>query len=224
MSVARGFPNAGHFYSNIVSPNKIDIAFTVDADNTNGLGVASLKSNGFVRNVFMHTSATPGSNDGALNPNPAAGYAIIQLKQNFNVFLGAQMSIMSPLTGGNLTATVANTAYVITALGTATLAQWHTAGLPAGITPAVGVAFVAIASATIGGSATVKLDGLSGILCMEVVGNPVLTKNSNIGANGGEYVLVKFLDAAGAVAAPAEDSVVSLSLYFDNSSVTVDGL
>lgn len=99
MSVARGGPNAGHFYCNIVQPIKIALAFTVDPSNSNGLGVSSLKSNGWVRNVFMHTSATPGSNDGYLNPNPASGYAYIQLKQNFNKYLDLNWSVEAPVTG-----------------------------------------------------------------------------------------------------------------------------
>lgn len=100
MSVARGFPNAGHYYSNIVKPIKIDCNFIVDATNGNGLGIRSLKSNGFVRNVFMHTSATPGRGDGNyLNPNPASGYAVIQLKQNFNSYLGGFSGFVSPTSG-----------------------------------------------------------------------------------------------------------------------------
>ena len=124
MSVARGFPNAGHFYSNIVKPIKIDCNFVVDSTNGNGLGIRSLKSNGYVRNVFMHTSATPGANDGYTNPNPAAGYALIQLKQNFNAYLGGFSGFVSPVTGSNIVIssssvlTVGNP-YIITAVGVA---------------------------------------------------------------------------------------------------------
>ena len=116
------FPNAGHFYSNIVKPIKIDLNFIVDSTNGNGLGIRSLKSNGYVRNVFMHTSATPGSNDGALNPNPASGYALIQLKQNFNYYLGGFSGFVSPVSGTPLTSTTSGGAYIIVSLGTA--AAW----------------------------------------------------------------------------------------------------
>lgn len=102
MSVARGFPNGGHFYSNIVKPVKIDCNFVVDATNGNGLGIRSLKSNGYIQNVFMHTSATPGSNGGFLNPNPASGYAVIQFKQNFKYYLGGFSGFVSPTTGSPL--------------------------------------------------------------------------------------------------------------------------
>lgn len=219
MSVPRGNgQNGGHFYSNITQPVKIDLSFIVDADNTNGLGIRSLKSNGYVQSVFMHTSATPATG----NPNPANGFVIIKLNNNFNVFLGETYCLTAPLTGSDLTAVSANAAYVITALGTATLAQWQAKGYPAGFTPAVGQSFVATAAGTIGGSATVKVSASSGISAVEVVGSPLLS-NSAIAANGGAQVLAKFL-AATTPTAPTEETIVQMSLYFDGSSVTIDGL
>lgn len=120
MAVARGFgQNGGHFYSNITQPVKLDLSFIVDAANANGLGIRSLKSNGYVRNVFMHTSVAPGSNDGALNPNPAAGYAVIQLKNNYNYYLNGLSGFLSPNASAKLTSTVAGNAYVISSAGSA---------------------------------------------------------------------------------------------------------
>lgn len=125
MSESRGPGiNAGHFYSNIVTPVKIDCNFVVDAANGNGLGIRSLKSNGFVRNVFMHTSATPGSNNNYLNPNPAVGYALIQMKQNYSSYLGGFSGFVSPVTGSAIhvassTVLTAGVAYIITAVGAA---------------------------------------------------------------------------------------------------------
>ena len=116
--------NGGHFYSNIVTPIKIDCNFVVDSTNGNGLGLRSLKSNGFVRNVFMHTSATPGSNDGYLNPNPAAGYAYIQMKGNYNKYLGGFSGFVSPTTGSVIhvassSVLTAGVPYIIAAVGAA---------------------------------------------------------------------------------------------------------
>lgn len=114
--------NGGWFGSNITKPIKIDCNFIVDASNGNGLGIRSLKSNGYVRNVFMHTSSTPGSNEGYLNPNPAVGYAFIQLKSNYNVYLGGFSGFVSPTTGStkviNATALTIGNPYVIAAVGT----------------------------------------------------------------------------------------------------------
>ncbi len=118
MSVARGLgQNGGHFYSNITQPVNVDVQFTVTP--TNGLGITSLKSNGYVRNVFMHTSTTPTSNDGALNPNPPDGYALVQLNNNFNKFLGAFLTTQAPNGAGQMASTTANTVYVIGSPGTA---------------------------------------------------------------------------------------------------------
>ena len=86
---------------------------TLRSANGNGLGVRSIKSNGFVRNVFMHTTATPGVGDGLTNPNPLAGYALIQLKQNFNVYLGGFSGFVSPTTGSALTSVTNHTPYII---------------------------------------------------------------------------------------------------------------
>jgi hypothetical protein len=231
MSVARGFPNAGHAYSNIVKPIEIDCSFVVDPSNANGLGASSIKSNGFIKSIFMHTSATPGVVDGITNPNPANGVAIIQFKQNFNVWLGGWSVIQSPTTGSALTSVTNHTAYIITALGTTTLAQWVAAGVPAGFTPAVGTSFVAIATGAIGGTGTVAVPGASGINDIEMVGNPNTTgNNSNIAANGGAQVIVQFLGPTSSSVttqlqtAPTALSVVQMMFAFDGSSVTVDGL
>lgn len=96
MSQARWGANGGNFQSNLSRPVKIDLTFIVDHTNGNGLGVRSIKSNGWVRNVFMNTSATPGKGDGYTNPNPAAGYALIQMKQNFNSYTGGFSGFVSP--------------------------------------------------------------------------------------------------------------------------------
>ena len=225
MSVPRGGANGGHYYSNIVMPQEIDIQFTVNAADTGGLGVTGIKSNGWVRNVFMHTSATPGTGtDSVVNPNPATGQGIIQLKQNFNAFIGMLYSIQSPVTGGAVTSLTNHVAYQINSLGTTTTAQWVAAGLPVGVTPAVGVAFVATATASLGGTGNVKALAESGVLSVETLGNTNLAINSNIAANGGQYILFQFLSATSTVTNPTDTTVVGLTLIFDRSSVTVDGL
>lgn len=59
MSQPRGFGlNGKSIYMNIANPKEVELNFIVDATNGNGLGVRSIKSNGYVRNVFMHTSAS----------------------------------------------------------------------------------------------------------------------------------------------------------------------
>lgn len=225
MAVARGFGiNGKSLYSNICKPCEINLNFIVDSANGNGLGIRSLKSNGYVENIFMHTSATPGTNNGHLNPNPLVGYALIQLKNNFNVYIGGFSGVIAPLTGSNLTATVNHTPHVITALGTATLAQWQAVGVPLGLVPAVGMSFIATATATIGGSATVKDVAASNIDHIEVIGNPNASiNNSNIAKNGGAYLIVQFI-GSGALVTPPDGQVIGMQIIMDGSSVTVDGL
>ncbi len=221
------FPNAGHFNSNIAKPIKIDLSFIVTA--TNGLGVTSLKSNGYVQNVFMGTSTTPTANNGYTNPDPADGYMLIQLRNNFNSFLGASVTLTSTTqtsTKIDDSALTAGLVYVITIVGDATTAKWQSVGLPAGVTPAVGVSFVATAVGT--GSATltsrVQVPKLSTVSAVEWVGNPILTANTAIYANSGMTLIGQLLDAAGALVAPVDGTLINVSLYFDSSSVNVDGL
>jgi hypothetical protein len=93
--------NGGRFYSPLYQPVLIDCNFIVDSTNGNGLGIRSLKGQG-VRNVFMNTSASPGSNRGLTNPNPAAGYAIIQLDANYFRYCGGFYGFASPTSGGTI--------------------------------------------------------------------------------------------------------------------------
>lgn len=303
MSVARGFPNAGHYYSNIVKPIALNLNFIVDSTNGNGLGVRSIKSNGYVQNVFMHTSAamtgtvtntsfnitsisggtsslqvgmpvqgtdipvgttitailssssvqmsnaatgSPGSasityqgtsGGNLFNPNPLAGFCLIQFKQNFNYYLGGFDGFVSPTINTTTAVTSGLTsgqAYVITVLGTTTLAEWQSIGLTQGLTPTVGQSFIVPPGVTgTGGSHTGKVGtpSVSGVTTVEVVGDPNQSiNNANIAANAGALVLVQFLAPTSASVttavptAPANGSVCGMTFYFDGSSVTIDGL
>lgn len=219
--------NRGHFYAPHVRPILVDCNFTVDSTNGNGFGVRSLKGQG-VASLFMHTTATPGRTAaGVLNPNPPAGYIIAQLADNFQRYYGGFSGQVSPVSGTPLTSTTANAVYVIVSLGTATAAQWLAAGLQPGVIPAIGAAFTAIATGTIGGGAAVEqiLSSGSGIDHIEVVGDP----NTSIGPIptgpspnvGGWITMVCFKN--GVITAPADGSVVSLAFYLNQSNVIVKG-
>ncbi len=217
MSVARGFGlNGKSFYTNVAKPTEINTAFTVTP--TNSLGITSLKSNGYVNNVFMHTSTTPGANNGYTNPNPAAGYALFQLKQNFNKFLGMTYAFQVPTATDtkidNSALTVGNV-YVITTLGNATAANWLQLGVPPGVTPAVGVTFTALVVGVTGEANTstskVQIPGSSAIEIAEVVGITDTMTTSSITTYSGQWVTVQFskplvtmgaYTPAGTVAAP----------------------
>lgn len=113
--------NGGRFYSTLVKPVLIDCNFVVDSTNGNGLGIRNLKGAN-VRNVFMHTSATPAKGAGGyLNPNPAVGYALIQLKDNYQRYIGGFSGFVSPVTGSPLaingSALTAGVPYTIVSVG-----------------------------------------------------------------------------------------------------------
>ena len=116
--------NGGRLYSFLNKPVMIDCNFIVDSTNGNGLGIRSLKGAG-VRNVFMHTSATPGKGAGGyLNPNPAAGFALVQLQNNYAKYAGGFSGFVSPTTGGTIaingSALTIGNPYIIASVGHAT--------------------------------------------------------------------------------------------------------
>ncbi len=112
--------NGGRIYSFGSQPVLIDCSFVVTP--TNGLGVTSVKGQG-VNNVFMHTSTTATSHNGYLNPNPGVGYALVQLKSNYNRYLGGFQGAVAPVTGSEIqidastAGLTAGVPYVVTTVG-----------------------------------------------------------------------------------------------------------
>ncbi len=204
MSIPRGYGlNGKSFYTNVSKPMSTWVNFTVTP--TNGLGVTSVKSNGYANYVFMHTSTTPTASNGITNPNPPNGYAIVGLTNNFNNYLGLRWQVDAPATNTGTTSTTVNVVYTITSVGTTTTAQWRAVGLPVWLTPAVGQTFVATASQAIGGTGTVGTAGVSNISSVSVVGDPNQTIASpNIAQYGGAFLVVQFgaLTASGTISQP----------------------
>jgi len=230
------FPNAGHFYSNVAKPIEIDLNFIVDRANGNGLGIRSLKSNGYVKNVYMQSSSTPASGNPMVN-STSAGLCLVQLQGNFNHYLGGfqgfvSQNATSTKIDNGATLTIGH-AYVIATVGNATAAQWTTVGVPAGVTPAVGLSFIAKATGAGSGNTStsrVVIPGVTGITSVEVIGDASQSINSNTAANGGMYLLIQFLGATDASTttliptAPQDNAVVGMTIKLDASSVSVDGL
>lgn len=231
MSVFRGAKNAGAYGSNLSQPIRIAANWVVDSTNGNGLGIRSLKSNGWVRNVFMHTSSTPGrGNGGYLNPNPAAGYALVQFKQNFNIYLGGNVGLVSQLSGSNVSISAGLTVgnpYVIVSVGTSTAANWEAVGLPLGLTPTVGQSFIATSAVAGVGTGIVQAPAATGagVVTSDVIGDPNQSiANASIASNGGAWILIRFLGATNSstttlvATAPANNSVAGAFFEFDQSS------
>jgi len=162
------------------------------------------------------------------SPNPLPGYAMIQLNNNYNKYIGGFSGFVSPVSSSNVavnsTSLVLGQAYVIVSVGSSTLADWQAIGLPAGLVPAVGQSFIAIKSGNGSGSGQVRVPLVSGVNSVEVIGDPNLSiSNSNIAANGGAWLLVQFL-SNDVLTAPADGSVCGMTFKLDGSSVTIDGL
>ena len=221
----RNWASGGKIYSMHVSPVLLDCNFVVDSTNGNGLGLRSLKGPA-IANVFMHTSATPAPG----SPNPAPGTIIVQLSDNYNRSFSGFNAIVSPVSGSPLLVASAGltigAAYIIVSMGTTTAAAFHALGVPAGVVPAVGVSFIAAATSALGTGAVEVPAALGSNACtIETVGDPNLSINPNPSANqgfGGQIIL-QCRDYQGAIAAPANGSVISLAFYLSNSSIIVQG-
>lgn len=193
----RNFASGGKLYSMHAKPVLVDCSFTVTP--TNGLGITSFKGP-MVQNVFMHTSTTPAAGSSnpqtpnmvITNPNPANGYIVIQLQDEYNRILGVEASIQSPNSANDVkidnSAMSVGEVYVITTLGNATRAKWTAIGVPAGVTPAVGVSFVAISNGGAGNTLTSRVQTAaaagSSVTSIEVVGNPDMSIAPSISSQG----------------------------------------
>lgn len=214
----RNWASGGKIYSMHVSPVLLDCNFVVDSANGNGFGIRSLKGPA-VQAVYMHTSATPAAG----NPNPAPGFIIVQLADNYNRYLSGFAGAIGPI-GTPSNSVTAGTPVTITSLGTTTQAQFQAAGLPIGMTAAVGASFTPTATGAMGGTGTaapVATTG-SGIDHIEIVGDPNATIASTQPQAGGALLTMRCM-LSNATATPADGSVISLAMLLSNSSILVQG-
>lgn len=209
-------------YSLHKAPVVLDLRFQVAAADTGGKGIINLAGAG-IQAVYMHTSATPSAG----NPNPAAGTIIVQLQDSYFRFLGFEASMRSPLSGTGIVITaagahiVAGTPYVITVVGTSTLADWQAIGLPVGITPAVGVPFIGSSttgSGTGSGQVQVIKSTGSGIDHVELAGDPQLTLNPS-GFLAAKPYLIFNCDLSLVKTQPTDDSWIFMKLLLSNSNI-----
>ena len=189
-----------------------DCNFIVDSANGNGLGIRSLKGS-FCSAVYMHTSATPATG----NPNPAAGYIVVQLAKQYFGYLNGFSGFVSPLSGSNVNISSGLTQYapyVIVSVGTSTAANWQAEGLPAGLTPTVGQSFIAKTASAGTGTGIVQAPAAAGAgaMLIDVIGDP----NQSVSATSGANFLLRVLGATSSsvttlvATAPADNSVIGL--------------
>lgn len=225
----RNWSSGGKIYSMHTKPVLIDCKFQVSVANTNGLGIQNLKGP-TISNVFMHsTAATPSALPSA---NPEAGTIVLQLQDNYNQLLSFRASMTSPSSGSDVkidnSALTVGKPYTITTLGNASAAKWASIGVPAGVTPAVGVSFIAKTNGGTGNVLTSMVQATatagSGIDHIEMVPassgdiSPVPSLNQGYGA---QFILQCY--AAGAKTQPADGTVIHLEMYLSDSSVSVQG-
>ncbi len=140
----------------------------------------------------------------------ATGLYQIKMQDNYSGYYCGSAQIISPTSGSDLliSSVAANLTvgqpYRITILGTASAAQWAAVGVPAGVTPAVGVSFVALATGD-GGVVTSRVKLVapgSNIAKIELIGNPNSTIAPVVPTVGATGALVTFQTLA-LVATPA---------------------
>lgn len=221
------------FYTKHMMPTLLDCNFVIDVANPNGLGIRSLKGPGIAQ-VFGNTSGTPAVFNGTTNNLPA-GYFQIFFQDNYFRYYGGFSGFVTQVSGTPIlvasAGVVKGTVYVIVSVGTTTAAGWQSLGLAVGITPAVGVTFVGLATTTATGTGAVEVPHVngSGIQYLEAVGDAKLSLGpSGLGA-GNPYIIVRTMSATNSstttpiATAPADNSVLGMSFYLSNSSVTVAG-
>lgn len=160
----------------------------------------------------------------------AAGIYQLQLQDNYASYLDASFSIESFGQGSAVAATALspNTVYAITSLGTTTQAQWVTAGVPSGITAAVGVVFKC--AATSSGTGAGKAVAAANLYNIQVVGNPnLMLSKQPFQANSGGYVTFACIapltagtaaaDATPTITDPAAGTIITGSIWLNNSQV-----
>lgn len=136
---------------------------------------------------------------GVGNPNPAAGHILVQFNDCFNRYFGGFSGFVAPVNGSAISSGMtANAIYVIVSVGTTTLAQWQGIGLPIGIVPAVGAAFVA-SGTSFSGTGRVEPVLNSAVSSIEIIGDPnqtIISSQSSasvIGGNSGAYLIAHTL-------------------------------
>lgn len=203
-------------------------SITVSQTSTiNGRLIAGMGASGALTLSNVATINVPA---GSVPITAGSGVIIVQLEDNYNRVLKGFSAIVSPTSGTPLLVAsaglTAGVAYIIVSTGTTTTAQWQALGVPKGVTPAVGVSFIAAATSALGTGAVMTTAATgSGIQHIETVGDP----NTMVAPFPGAYqgfgaeILLQAYDYTGAKAAPADGSVISLSFLLNNSSVTTQG-
>lgn len=154
----------------------------------------------------------------------AVGQYVIQFQDNYAKLLNFDVNFRAPASGSNVAVTAAatGTMYIISVLGTTTVANWHAIGVPADITPAVGVVFLKSATAGVG-TGQVQIMGESAIAKVEQLGS--MENSDSPVNNNGARVYIKCLgytsssDNTLIPADPANGSIMLMRFILNNSQL-----
>lgn len=192
--------------STLLDAISIDTALLAVGMPVQGSGIAAgttiaaiVSSSSVTLSAATSTSVGTGTitYQGVGSPNPAAGLIAVKLSQPYAGFLGFSSRLSSPNSGTPINVTdgvTAGLAYVITSLGNTSAAQWLVLGLPAGVTPAVGVVFVAPLTTTCTGTAQIQipLAAGAGASHLELIGDSSLSAN----VVGGSLIYLRVMGLA----------------------------
>lgn len=158
----------------------------------------------------------------------ATGIYRIQLQDNYQALIQVDGSMISPLTGSAITAGsfVIGTPYRITTLGNT---NYTAAGLPSGLTPAIGMTFVATAIGS--GTGTATAIGNSGVASIECLNantqnnaSGMMSNQPAINSQGGYIYISTLAPTSVSVttsipANPASGSAINMIMILSNSQV-----
>lgn len=154
-----------------------------------------------------------------------AGAYKIQLQDNYNSLLSFAVRFTGPASGSDVkidnSAMTSGQMYKITTLGNATSAKWQAIGVPVGVTPAVGVVFIAASNGGAGNVLTSRVQAvnpssivsaqLAGSLEQSSVGGGFLNFQCFAATSSGDTTLIP--------TDPASGSTMYLEIWLNNSSV-----
>lgn len=157
----------------------------------------------------------------------------IQLQDAYNRYFGGACGIVEP-PGTPVAITAASTnltvgvLYEITTVGDATADDWLAVGVPSGLTPSVGLPFVATATGAGVGTtsrvAPVKGTAATSALVFNVFGDTNTVINQKSPSNVGGYLFMVCREGSdGAVVDPPSGCVVGGHMFLRNSSVKGKG-
>lgn len=170
----------------------------------------------FVVGASGAVGTTKGSGIASIVKLATAGTYQVNFQDPYYRYLGGSSGFVSPVSGTPVAAGsfVTGTTYIIISPGTT---NFQAVGLATGIVPQPGVAFTATGPGS--GTGSVETAAASGIMSVEIIGDP----NTTINNSSSPYMIVQCLNSSGAPTNPAAGSVMGFEFFLRNSNVKGKG-